>query len=189
MVDCILIVKRLKSSVANTITLPGVHFDSDPVLASETTLKNNQAPGPGGIPANLLKVGSITLEKILHKETVAARTADHFPKAMAKVANLPLERKLFLHAALSLLENKVGLNIIGVSIDTLAYADNLNSPVETTPKLKAKASELESAANSFDKTIVPKKMKVMRTGRDPSPSPVHVVISGEAVESVTQFEY
>lgn len=97
--------------------------------------------------------------------------------------------KLFLHAILSLLENNVGVTVNGTNIDTLAYADDLDKLAETESSLQAQASELETAANSFGMFINPKKTKAMRTTKDPNPSPVHVVVSGEEVESVTKFVY
>lgn len=83
----------------------------------------------------------------------------------------------------------MGLNISGVTIDTLAYVDNLNLLSETALRLWAQASELESTVNSFTMTMDLKKTKVMCTTRDPNPSSILVIVSGKVVELVTQLIY
>ena len=97
--------------------------------------------------------------------------------------------KLFLHAIISLLENKIGLKISEISRDNLAYANYLAMIAEFVPTLQGQASELGYAANSFGKTINLKKTKNFHTARHSSPSPFYVIVSGKVVKSVTQFAH
>ena len=65
----------------------------------------------------------------------------------------------------SLLDNSSGVQIGGISIDKLAYADDIDQVAENLGDLQSQADNIQSTTSSFGMTINSSKTKAMLCSR------------------------
>lgn len=97
---------------------------------------------------------------------------------------------LFLTAVFSLLDNSSGVHIGGISIDKLAYADDIDQVAENLGDLQSQADNIQSTTSSFGMTINSSKTKAMLCSRkSENQETLSLQLGGDNIEWVEDFTY
>jgi hypothetical protein len=86
------------------------------VKATVNKLKNNKAPGPDGIPSELLKEGSKCMEKRIYELTVQIWNEEKIPLSWTEALICPIHKKGDVQNC----ENSRGISLVNIAYRVLA---------------------------------------------------------------------